>query len=301
MSLTSELVSSTSWVNRFFKCHFANVVEFTREEGPRIRALETKVPTQLKRQSLARVGTAVDYSIRLGLGLQPLESSVISAGIARMEHFGRQNTPGERSQWAEAVRRFLESSQDQSGEGLAKTAILLAHLDAGFRSGGMWGQAMIEMVDHLDKDGWTPNRFLELAGQQETTEVMEMTRLAREALDVGEGEATMVGPTFDGSAYVGGADADVIIGGRLYDIKTAMNPRNGLPVTIRQLIGYALLDWHDAHRIHSVGLYLSRQAEEATWGLTDLLARTATDSQSTLSELRVEFKALALAEGPGRA
>ena len=162
--------------------------------------------------------------------------------------------------------------------------------------GGMWGEAMVEMVGHLAEDGWTPKRLLEVAGQQETTEVMELTRLAREALKVDEGEAIWMGPTFDGSAYVGGADADVIMGGRLCDIKTTTDPRRGLPDTIRQLIGYTLLDWHDNYGIRSVEVYFSRQGERVSWELEDLLARTTTDSQATLSELRAAFKELAVAE-----
>ena len=42
VSLTSELSSSTSWVNKFFKSYFARVVEFTRAEGPRVKALERR-------------------------------------------------------------------------------------------------------------------------------------------------------------------------------------------------------------------------------------------------------------------
>ena len=300
MSLTSELESSTSWVNGFFKDNFARVVTFTRAEGPRIKALDTKVQTELTGQSLSRVGTAVDYAIRLGWGLQPLESSVISAGIVRMEMLGTRNTPEERSRWAEVVRRLLETTRDASEEGLARTAILLAHLDAGFRSGGMWSEAMIEMAGDLAEDGWNPSRLLDIAGQRETTEVMELTRLAREALRVDEGEAVLMGPTFEGSSYVGGADADVIVGGRLWDVKTTMNPRNGLPVTIRQLIGYTLLDWCDEYGIRGVGVYFSRQGERIDWELEDLVERTATESRSTLSGLRGAFREAAPAANPGR-
>ena len=299
MSLTSELESSTSWVNAFFKDNFASVVTFTREEGPRIKALTTRVPTELKGQSLSRVGTAVDYGIRLGWGLRPLESSVISAGIVRMEMLGTRNTPEERARWAGAVRRLLETTRDGSEEGLARTAILLAHLDAGFRSGGMWSEAMVAMAGHVAEDGWTPSRLLDMAGRRETTEVMELARLAREALRPGEGEAVLMGPTFEGSGYVGGADADVIIGGRLFDVKTTMNPRNGLPVTIRQLIGYTLLDWCDEYGIHGVGVYFSRQGERVDWELEDLVERTATDGRSTLTELRGAFREAALAASPG--
>ena len=296
MSLTSELSSSTSWVNRYFKNNFARVVEFTKIQGPGIKALDTKVPTELKGQSLSRVGTAIDYNIRLKWGLQPLESTVISGGIARMELFGTQNTPEERGQWAEAVRQCLAGLDERSDEGLARASILLAHLDAGFRSGGMWGEDMVRIARDAARHGWQPHRLLDVAREPETTEVVHLARLAREVLKVDGEDTPLLGPTFEGSGYVGGADADLIMGGRLYDIKTTMDPRRGLPETIRQLIGYALLDWHDEYMIRDVGVYFSRQGEKVTWELEDLLAGTATNGQTRLSEFRRTFKELAMAE-----
>lgn len=296
MSLTSELSSSTSWVNKYFKRHFTGVAAFAKVEGPDIKALETKVPTKLKGRSLSRVGTAVDYNIRLEWGLQPLESSVISAGIERMKLLGTQNPREERLQWAQAVRRRLGTPDDSSDEGLARTSILLAHLDAGFRSGGRWGEDMVEIARELTEDGWNPNRLLDVAKESETTEVVELARLAREALKPREGEAIVLGPTFEGSTYVGGADADLIMGGHLYDIKTTTDPRKGLPDTIRQLLGYALLDWHDDYGIQSVGIYFSRQGATITWELEDLLARTATDAQTRLNDFRTTFKGSAMQE-----
>ena len=130
MSLTSELSSSTSWVNRYFKSRFGNVIDFVKKEGPSIKALETKVPTELRGQARSRIGTALDYRIRLGLGLHPNTSSVISSGIASMEAFGTENTAEERFEWAEAIRGYLNEADDRSEEGLAKTAICVssAHL-----------------------------------------------------------------------------------------------------------------------------------------------------------------------------
>ena len=296
MSLTSELSSATSWVNNYFKSKFGGVVGFTRVEGPNINTLETKIPTTLKGRSLSRVGTAIDYNIRLEWGLKPLDSSVISAGIKRMELLGPQNTPEERVEWAETVRSYLTTVDDRSDEGLAKTAILLAHLDAGFRSGGIWGEDMAEIARGVAAEGLTPSRLLEVTRQEETSEVAKLAGLARESLKFEERESIMMGPSFDGSPYVGGADADFIIGGCLYEIKTTVNPRRRLSTTIRQLIGYTLLDWNDEFEIREVGVYFSRQGAKVTWDLEDLIARTAMNSQTGLSEFRKEFEQLAMVE-----
>ena len=294
MPLTTELTSSKSWVNQFFKRNFAGVVKFTQSEGPRIKALETKVPTELKGQALTRVGTAIDYGIRLEMGLLPLESQVIVQGILRMEMFGVENTSQERSQWAGELRHSL-MTLDYSGseEDRARLAILLAHLDAGFRSGGRWAGIMVDLGRGV-RHGWTLDNFLSVAAQKETVEVLQLTRLAREAFSLECEQEVTLGPEFTGSGYVGGADADLIIQNHLYDIKTTTNPRNGLPNTIRQLIGYVLLDWDDEYSIQGVGLYFSRQGQKVEWDLDELLASTATDSQVNLLDLRLKFKELAL-------
>ena len=294
MPLTTELTSSKSWVNQFFKRDFARVVKFTQSEGPRIKALETKVPTELKGQALTRVGTAIDYGIRLEMGLLPLESQVIVQGILRMEMFGVENTTQERSQWAEELRHSL-MTLDYSGseEDRARLAILLAHLDAGFRSGGRWARIMVDLARGV-RHRWTLDNFLSVAAQKETVEVLQLTRLAREALSLECEQEVTLGPEFKGSGYVGGADADLIIQNHLYDIKTTTNPRNGLPNTIRQLIGYVLLDWDDEYSTQGVGLYFSRQGQKVEWDLDELLASTATDSQDNLRDLRLKFKELTL-------
>ena len=293
MPLTTELSSSKSWVNQFFKRNLAGVVKFAQTEGPRIKALETKVPTELKGRALTRVGTAIDYGIRLEMGLQPLESQVIAEGIFRMELFGVENTPEERSRWAEELRLCLKPLDDNSSdEDRARSAILLAHLDAGFRSGGQWGGSMVDLAREV-RHGWTLDNFLDVAAQKETAEVVELMRLAREALSLEREQEAILGPQFKGSKNVGGADADLILRTHLYDIKTTTNPRNGLPNTIRQLIGYVLLDWDDEYSIEGVGLYFSRQGQKVEWDLDELLASTATDSQANLRDLRMKFKELA--------
>jgi hypothetical protein len=75
-------------------------------------------------------------------------------------------------------------------------------------------------------------------------------------------------PVFAGSEDVGGADADMIIGDLLLEVKARAN------ATIRredvyQTVGYALLDYHDAFQIRQVGLYLTRFGYLVTWTITE--------------------------------
>lgn len=79
------------------------------------------------------------------------------------------------------------------------------------------------------------------------------------------------------------ADADLIAGGTLVEIKTGLGTRRtdgtrraGLPRQhLRQLVGYVLHDLDDDYRLHSVGLYQARYATLTIWPLEHLLQRTA--------------------------
>ena len=295
MSLTSELRDPKSWVNQYFKKQFANVTRFTKEEGPRIKTLETKVPSTLPRQSLARIGTAIDYRIRLELGLQPYESPVIQSGIQLMRMSGTDNTAEERSAWAEALKWYLFDIGEHSTEELAQMSILLAHLDAGFRSGGIWAEDMVNIAKGGTEDNPpTFEKLLAVAKPEETSEVVQMEALAKQVILPSQTGQTLLGPEFAGSYFVNGADADLIIGHTLYDIKTSQNPRSKLTEMVRQIIGYALLDWQDEYLLQKAGFYFSRQGETVAWNLQELLARTATSSDTTLADLRNQFARLAL-------
>lgn len=97
-------------------------------------------------------------------------------------------------------------------------------------------------------------------------------------------------PTFIGSHAVGGADADLVIGDLLIEIKTREQITNPwIRDTLFQLLGYALLDVDDAHGIRRVGILVPRQPYVAIWTLDDLLGR---DAERVLPQLRDEFAGL---------
>jgi len=302
MSLTSELDRAESWVNQFFKEQFGRVTEFTRVEGPGIKALETIVPTDMRGNITARIGTAFDYRLRLALGAAPLDSGVVSGGIYRMAVLGGHDFDTDvLVRWVMDVMRCLAKGEEQSEEELAKTAILMAHLDAGFRSMGMWAEEMRLLAqfkaaamledERIMARGWTRNSEIsEVARPEEVDEVVGLIAVAKDALNFESFDSVAFGPTFVGSRYVGGADADLVSRGQLLDIKTTSQPRRDLTITIRQLIGYALLDWDDEHNISEAGIYFSRQGKMVSWSMDELIRRTATDINASLVRMRKKFK-----------
>ncbi len=97
-------------------------------------------------------------------------------------------------------------------------------------------------------------------------------------------------PSFTGSGDVGGADADLIVGNCLIDIKTTKSKRLSRTMAY-QLVGYALLDYEDKYRIETLGFYLSRVPVLITWPVDKAIA-TMSNGLETLSGLRSDLKSL---------
>lgn len=106
-----------------------------------------------------------------------------------------------------------------------------------------------------------------------------------------------LGPTFAGSTLIGGADGDLIAAGLLLELKTLS--KLSLPITdMLQLIGYALLDFDDAYRLDTLGLFNARYSYLVTWNIASLLSDLA-GHPVNLAAAREEFQALLLACQPG--
>lgn len=102
-----------------------------------------------------------------------------------------------------------------------------------------------------------------------------------------------LGPTFAGSPTIGGADADLIAAGLLIEVKTSKKKPSLALVDLFQLIGYALLDFNDAFRLDSMGLFTARYGYLATWNLAEVLEELSGRPVS-LPALREEFRDLLL-------
>lgn len=92
-----------------------------------------------------------------------------------------------------------------------------------------------------------------------------------------------LGPTFDGSAAIGGADADLIAGDVLVDVKALIGRKTSAggrraqlsANTVYQILGYALLDDTDRYGLRRVAFYQARYGHLASWDLVDLLSTLA--------------------------
>ena len=295
MSLTSQLRSKDSWVNQFFKNELGKATDFAKRQGPAVKALPLKIPLGAHRQA-ALVGIAFDYRVRLHLGANLGESKVLNHGITRMQIVGSGLGHTIDYAWAALATRLLREPPVGDELTLARASVVLAWLDAGFRSGGGWSEGMrsiAESIDRLDTPDW--HHFSAPVHEDIASEVSALYRIAQDQLP---GSGAICGPNFAGSLAVGGADADLIVENCLYDIKTTVNPRSTLVKDLRQLIGYALLDWDSEYGLDQVGFFYARQAVYMTWPLSELMVEcTGGREPVDLGTLRGRFRALAASEG----
>jgi hypothetical protein len=99
----------------------------------------------------------------------------------------------------------------------------------------------------------------------------------------------VLNPTFQASKLLGGADADLIVSGRLVEIKTLKSGRPDRADKL-QLAAYALADWEDKHGIREVAFYLARHGIQKVWSLDEYLERLA-GKKVSVGGLRAEFRA----------
>ena len=234
---------------------------------------------------------AIDYRIRYYFEVTPFHNLVAGRGA---QHFSRLTDTvqdGVVSDFAEClertlvcidpIRKLLNRSEERE---LNRYCFLMALFEQVFRIGLrssnlLFGQ-QIDSVSGLlavGKDEWLED-LCSLSW-----------RFYESCRGLLEGEWTL-NPTFQGSADIGGADADLIVDNCLIDIKTIKQPviTNTM---LYQLLGYALLDYEDQYDLKNLGIYLSRQGKLATWSLTELVDRLfVEDEPPPMEDLRTQFK-----------
>ena len=101
----------------------------------------------------------------------------------------------------------------------------------------------------------------------------------------------VLNPTFEGSGDVGGADADLIVDGSLIEMKCTIK-KQIQPDSLRQILGYVLLDYSDKYQITGIGIYMARQGLLFQWDLEEALEVLCSGKPPTIAELRSQFKKL---------
>ena len=278
MSLTSELDRQDSPVRRFLLEAIALVSDAKRGSSHEQRAkalLESDaLPREpslvpVPRANPSTVGTAFDY--RLRYDMSPFSSfNTVAAASLNVLGTGDQTLRSTITDFLEATdtlvvnlgpdQRNLTRGEDRQ---LIRHCVVLAQLESIVRSGGRYQHLSPLRPDLLDG-----------APESVVTDVAALHAPAlvnfgpRRQLIQQQALAYWANPTFAGSAGIGGADADMIVGNEIIELKTtkALDPK-ALRSALTQLVGYCLLDYPDQFQLRAVGVYFARHRWTRTWPL----------------------------------
>ena len=303
MSLTSELDDPTSPITRWM----ASRLPWTRGVLDEYRVNAPPLAVQPGKANPGTIGGAFDWAIRFAVGPSPdlrmpmlvathlgegFESAVAELGELLGGCVSRRGTasatevaPGD------GGRELLPRDE----EAVLRGCWAFALLTEVYRRGGLIAGSPLD--DLPDRPAVAD--LLGLATDAAVADLRALMGLAATELLPALrswGDSVHGGPTFAGSEHVS-ADADVVAGGVLLELKTTVGSkrRDGSryccldTLTLRQIIGYALFDFDDRYAIRSVALYSGRYGYLATWLLDELLPELA-GSAVNLADLRLEFE-----------
>ncbi|HMD93061.1 MAG TPA: UvrD-helicase domain-containing protein [Trebonia sp.] len=292
LPLTGQLRYGASPISRFLADHLPGTRRAVRDYLGRIGDLPRPVqPADVRYPAWAALGHAIDFRLRLSLGW-PLGDSV-AAGVAAVGSNGSLRGAPSRAgrdalhrcglELLATVNAYLGDPGSLPDGYLARLCFVAAFYEDVYRTGEVRRYSMLaEGTPDTTFDGLVaavPGYAVDDLGQQMTlakTAFQEFLALPRQTVTCG--------PVFAGSADIGGADADFILGGLLLDCKATITPRKLGADEINQLAGYLLLDYDDEFGIRQVGLYLSRQGATITWDVASFLELLG--AEEPLPELR---------------
>jgi hypothetical protein len=246
------------------------------------------------------VGTAFDYRLRYFFHVTPSQNLIARYGVARLMGVGlavgvdRLHGAGTLAanflRWSDTQvplidppRRLLPADSERL---LDQTCWVLALLEQVARAPA---EVLASSPLNALTDGSTIEDLLDLAPPQALVDLAALAAGFYEAHGDLISKPAVLNPTFAGGGDVGGADADLIVEDTLIDIKVTSNLRID-PTWIRQLLGYALLDYDDEYRIRAVGLYLARHCVLVSWPIERLIVLAGKQDGRTMAELRSDFR-----------
>lgn len=192
-----------------------------------------------------------------------------------------------------------EACRDGShGEALNRACWALALTTEVYRVGGFLPDSPLTRLHNEGR--FTREQLLALAPLDALRQMDELRALAGVQLRPYLAPPFALGPTFDGSEHCL-ADADLIAGGMLLDIKTRLGPKNprtgvrsdSLPLTdVHQILGYTFFDRSDRFHIDTIGIYSARYGSLVTWKLAEVLDGLAGEPVDLARERAIVWRLL---------
>lgn len=262
-NLTSAMSDPRSPLRQLFDDLFPN----TRDMQASYRQEQPRILIDGGTSNPGTLGAAFDYATRFEL------DAMYDVNLARAAFLHEPDTVSNIAA-VNVVAQVAQAIGDRDTVFRASWAFAL--LTEVYRIGLLGGSPLRELVDAGQMQ---PQRLIDLAPQDAVAQMTTMDEVARSNLFPGLRGPYVLGPTFDGSVFCA-ADADVIAGGLLLDLKTGLGGKVMRPGgradylrigDLRQLIGYLLFDHSDTYGIDRVGIYSARFGHLVTWSVADAL------------------------------
>ena len=234
------------------------------------------------------VGMAFDYRLRFLFG--PSDVNRLGAWIGANDLSNLEGAQGRSPSLGLMVDMVDHINEMSFSEfDISRGCYVMALLESVAR-GGNGGALPPDILRTLHGDWSTSlDDALSLCNDVVANDITELANLfVATQPDIVNSTSFITNPTFVGSEFIGGADADFIADRVLIDIKTTT--KNEFPTShLYQIIGYALLDWNDNFQLNGVGVYFARQGITISWLLDEFIDR-ATEHRLTLETARDQFR-----------
>ena len=320
MSLTSELTRRDSPAKRFFRETFPNTRETLAQVRSALRDNELihRLNPGAPPHAYAQIGAAIDYRIRYSFAPTPAPYLVAWRGawaiadalprdvpsfvldvLRGLQEMIPEDTPRVSgpviAEFFNGLDRLVTLSaphQRMLGldeeRALARYCLMLAAFEAVRRAVAWpaWPPPFLR-----DEPPASATDLLSAVPDDWVEDLTALSTAFAERYPEWRGAAATLNPTFAGSIDIGGADADFILDGCLWEIKTT-KVNVGQSAYIYQLLGYALLDYDNEFGIARGGLLFPRQDTAVQWPLPELIETLSGRRDLDLRGLRQQFRAV---------
>ncbi len=273
--MTSLLREPASPLRALFQSSLPKTAAFVGSLNRELRAIPLNTP---KPVDAGLSGTAIDYRLRYYFAVPEIEDTIAWLGADKIEaailDYPESPLRDTVNDFVRALQREVVALQPvgvrlgAAGEmRLARICVVLAYFEQWFRSGR---SALVNgMLDGTLRSG------ADILHLPRTEVVEDVATLSSAFFDhqypLLASRPVVLGPTFDGSPDVGGADADLLAGDSLIEFKSGSTERPLDGWEVYQLLGYACLDYSDSYRIRRVGLSVVRRNALREWDIEELV------------------------------
>jgi hypothetical protein len=301
VSLSSLLGAGGGPVWDWFATHFSQTQRVCTDANRQLRrgpATEPCVVPPVPGTDHGLVGTAVGYLFSAHLRGDALSDSVATHAVRLLDGpmRGRGKFPPRLVERVVVerirdLRPWAAPLGDEEWSALCHLVCILARFEQYYRAGSAVLPYLVEpLTEHS-------NNLAKLAAALANTATLDDVRVLGRAtvedhIGIRDSRELHIGPTFEQSIALGGADADLIYDGTLVDLKSTSQARVVGREELWQLLGYLFADSDDTYKVQRVGFAALRRRSMVFWPAQELIDALAGHPTEPLEHWRREFARL---------